>query len=100
MARAGGSIFEIASHGRPAILVPYHDATADHPSTNAAWMAERGAAVVIDDAELSGPRLAIEVGRLIGDPGRLAAMSRASLELARPDAARAVAAEVLAVAHP
>jgi UDP-N-acetylglucosamine--N-acetylmuramyl-(pentapeptide) pyrophosphoryl-undecaprenol N-acetylglucosamine transferase len=100
VARAGGSIFEIAAHGRPAILVPYPRATADHQSTNAAWMAEHGAAVVIPDDELSGPRLASEVGRLIGDRARLAAMSRASLALARPDAARAIAAEVLAVARP
>ena len=99
VARAGGSIFEIAAHGRPAILVPYPQATGDHQSANAAWMASRGAAVVIADAALSGPRLANEVGRLIGDPARLAAMSRASLALARPDAARAIAAEVLAVAH-
>ena len=100
VARAGGSIFEIAAHGRPAILVPYPHATADHQRTNAAWMADHGAAVVLDDAELSGPRLASEVGRLVGDAARLESMSRASLALARPDAARAIAAEVLAVAHP
>jgi UDP-N-acetylglucosamine--N-acetylmuramyl-(pentapeptide) pyrophosphoryl-undecaprenol N-acetylglucosamine transferase len=99
VARAGGSIFEIAAHGRPAILVPYPHATADHQSSNAAWMADGGAAVVVDDAELTGPRLASEVGRLIADPARLPAMGRASLALARPDAARAIAAEVLAVAH-
>jgi UDP-N-acetylglucosamine--N-acetylmuramyl-(pentapeptide) pyrophosphoryl-undecaprenol N-acetylglucosamine transferase len=99
VARAGGSIFEIAAHGRPAILVPYPHATGDHQSANAAWMADHGATVVIADAELSGPRLAGEVGRLIGDPARLAAMSRASRALARPDAAKAIAAEVLAVAH-
>jgi UDP-N-acetylglucosamine--N-acetylmuramyl-(pentapeptide) pyrophosphoryl-undecaprenol N-acetylglucosamine transferase len=100
VARAGGSIFEIAAHGRPAILVPYPHATGDHQRTNAAWMAEHGAAVVIADSELNGPRLASEVGRLIGDRARLAAMSRAALSLARPDAARAIAAEVLAVARP
>jgi UDP-N-acetylglucosamine--N-acetylmuramyl-(pentapeptide) pyrophosphoryl-undecaprenol N-acetylglucosamine transferase len=99
VARAGGSIFEIAAHGRPAILVPYPHATADHQTTNAAWMVDGGAAILLEDAELSGPRLASEVARLIGDPGRLAAMERASLALARPDAARAIAAEVLAVAH-
>jgi UDP-N-acetylglucosamine--N-acetylmuramyl-(pentapeptide) pyrophosphoryl-undecaprenol N-acetylglucosamine transferase len=99
VARAGGSIFEIAAHGRPAILVPYPHATGDHQSANAAWMADHGAAIVIADDELSGPRLAGEVGRLIGDPPRLAAMGRASRALARPDAAKAIAAEVLAVAH-
>ena len=100
VARAGGSIFEVAAHGRPAILVPYPHATADHQTTNAAWMAQAGAAVVLADAELSAPRLAGEVGRLLRDPARRAAMSRASLAIARPDAAAAIAAEVLAVAHP
>jgi UDP-N-acetylglucosamine--N-acetylmuramyl-(pentapeptide) pyrophosphoryl-undecaprenol N-acetylglucosamine transferase len=99
VARAGGSIFEIAAHGAPAILVPYPHATADHQTTNARWMVDAGAAILVDDRELSGPRLASEVGRLIADPARLAAMARASLALARPDAARAIAAEVLAVAH-
>jgi len=54
--------------------------------------------VVIRDAELSGPRLAQEVGRLLADPSALDAMARASAELARPDAARQIAHEVLAAA--
>jgi UDP-N-acetylglucosamine--N-acetylmuramyl-(pentapeptide) pyrophosphoryl-undecaprenol N-acetylglucosamine transferase len=97
VARSGGSIFEIAAYGRPSILVPYPDASGDHQRANAAWMERAGAAVVLDDAECSGPRLAAEVGRLIGDPARLAAMGRAAHALARPDAAVAVATIVLAV---
>ena len=97
VARAGGSIFEIAAYGRPAILVPFPAASADHQTTNARWMERAGAAVVVADDELDGPRLAAEVGRLIGDRGRLAAMARASAGLARPDAAAVVAATLLAV---
>jgi UDP-N-acetylglucosamine--N-acetylmuramyl-(pentapeptide) pyrophosphoryl-undecaprenol N-acetylglucosamine transferase len=100
VARSGGSIFEIAAQGRPAILIPYPHATADHQSSNARWMEEAGAAVVIPDSELTGPRLAQETGRLLADPSRLAAMARASAGLARPDAAAAIAAEVLAAAGP
>jgi len=96
VARAGGSIFELAAYGRPAILVPFPAASADHQRTNAAWMERAGAAVVVDDRDCTGPRLAAEVGRLIGDPARLAAMGRASRALARPDAAAAVATIVLA----
>ena len=94
--RAGGSIFEIAAYGRPAILVPYPAASSDHQRTNAEWMDRAGAAVVLDDRECTGPRLAAEVGRLIGDPARLAAMGRAASSLARPDAAVAVATILLA----
>ncbi|HUB76677.1 MAG TPA: UDP-N-acetylglucosamine--N-acetylmuramyl-(pentapeptide) pyrophosphoryl-undecaprenol N-acetylglucosamine transferase [Solirubrobacteraceae bacterium] len=96
VARAGGSIFEVAAHGRPAILVPYPHATADHQSANAAWMADAGAALVIPDAELDAASLAGEVGRLLADAPRRAAMSRAALSLARPDAAAAIAGELLA----
>ena len=53
LARSGGSIFEVAAAGRPAILVPYPHATADHQTANAAWMAEAGAATIVEDAELS-----------------------------------------------
>ena len=99
VARAGGSIFEIAAHGRPAVLVPYPYATADHQTANARFMERAGAAVVIPDAELTAARLAHEVGRLLADRGRLAAMARASAALARPDAARDIAHEVLSVAR-
>jgi len=98
VARAGGSVFEIAGAGRPAVLVPYPYATADHQTANARFMADAGAAVIIPDADLSGPRLAQEVGRLLADPGRLAAMGRAASAVARPDAAARIAAEVLAAA--
>jgi UDP-N-acetylglucosamine--N-acetylmuramyl-(pentapeptide) pyrophosphoryl-undecaprenol N-acetylglucosamine transferase len=98
VARAGGSIFEICSHGRPAVLVPYPHASADHQTTNARWMADAGAAVIVPDAELDGPRLRREVDALLRDRARLDAMARASAALARPRAAADVADEVLAAA--
>jgi UDP-N-acetylglucosamine--N-acetylmuramyl-(pentapeptide) pyrophosphoryl-undecaprenol N-acetylglucosamine transferase len=98
VARAGGSIFEVAAHGRPAILVPYPHASADHQSSNARWMEQAGAAVVVPDAELDGPRLAREVGTLLGAPQRLGAMSKAARAVARPDAAERIADELLALA--
>ncbi len=99
VARAGGSVFEIAASGVPAILVPYPHATADHQSANARWMADAGAAIVIPDAELTPARLALEVGHLIGDRPRMASMARSTMGLARPDAARVVADELLAAAR-
>ena len=99
VARAGGSIFEIAAAGKPAILVPYPHASADHQTANARWMAAAGAAVCVPDAELTPARLGQEVGALLGDPSRLASMAAASAALARPDAAQAVADEVLAAAR-
>ncbi len=95
VARAGGSVFEIAAHGLPAILVPYPHASADHQSTNARWMSEAGAAIVIEDAQLSAAMLAREVAQLLANPVRLAAMAGASRRLARPEAAREIADELL-----
>jgi UDP-N-acetylglucosamine--N-acetylmuramyl-(pentapeptide) pyrophosphoryl-undecaprenol N-acetylglucosamine transferase len=99
VARAGGSIFEIAAHGLPAILVPYPHASSDHQAVNARWMADAGAAVTIADRELTSARLAHEVATLLADPSRLDGMGRAAQALARPDAARAVARELLLAAR-
>jgi UDP-N-acetylglucosamine--N-acetylmuramyl-(pentapeptide) pyrophosphoryl-undecaprenol N-acetylglucosamine transferase len=98
IARAGGSIFEIAAYGLPAILVPYPHAAADHQSTNARWMVDAGAAVAIDDGELTASALAREVAQLLSNPTRLAAMASASRRLARPEAAREIARELLEAA--
>ena len=79
VARAGGSVLELAAAGLPSILVPYPHATRRPPdrATPATWSAP-GAAVVVPDAELDGPRLAREVGALLGAPQRLAAMANAA----------------------
>jgi UDP-N-acetylglucosamine--N-acetylmuramyl-(pentapeptide) pyrophosphoryl-undecaprenol N-acetylglucosamine transferase len=98
VARAGGSVFEIAASGTPAILVPYPHASADHQMANARWMADAGAAIVIPDRELDAPRLAQEVTELLADKERLAAMASASKGLARPDAAKDIADELLKAA--
>ena len=98
VARAGGSIFEVAAAGKPAILVPYPHAAADHQTGNARWMADGGAAVVVADRELTPERLRAEVEALLGDPARLGAMAGAARALARPDAAERIAAEVRAAA--
>lgn len=98
VARAGGSVFEIAAAGRPAVLVPYPHASADHQTGNARFFADAGAAVIVPDAELTPARLAEEVGRLLADRGRLHAMGGAALALARPEAAREIAGELVAAA--
>jgi UDP-N-acetylglucosamine--N-acetylmuramyl-(pentapeptide) pyrophosphoryl-undecaprenol N-acetylglucosamine transferase len=98
VARAGGSVFELAAAGIPSVLVPYPHATADHQSGNARWMADGGAAVIVPDAELDGPRLAREVAALLGSAARLEAMSAAARRLARIDAADRVADEVVRLA--
>lgn len=98
LARAGGSIFEIAAAGRPAILVPYPHAAGRHQHANAEWMAAAGAAQVLEDSALDPGGLRDLVAATLADRERLERMSAASASLARPDAAAAVATEVFAAA--
>ena len=98
LGRSGGSIFEVVATGRPAILVPYPFATADHQTANAEWMRAGGAASVIADADLDPEELRAEVGAVLGDPARLEEMAGAARALARPDAARRIADQVLEAA--
>jgi UDP-N-acetylglucosamine--N-acetylmuramyl-(pentapeptide) pyrophosphoryl-undecaprenol N-acetylglucosamine transferase len=99
LARSGGSIFEVIAVGRPAILVPFPFATADHQTANAEWMRAAGAATVIPDAELSAERLGSEVAAVLADSSRLEAMAAAARGLAKPDAARRIADQVLEAAR-
>lgn len=98
LARSGGSIFEVAAAGRPAILAPFPFATADHQTANAEWMRAGGAAVVIPDAELTPARLEAEVTAVLKDEARLGEMAAAARRLAKPDAARRIADQVLEAA--
>ncbi len=90
--RAGATtLAEVSASGRAAILVPLATATDDHQRKNAAVFAAAGAAMVIDERELDGSRLANEVASLIGDRERRERMGHAARGLARPDAAARIA---------
>jgi UDP-N-acetylglucosamine--N-acetylmuramyl-(pentapeptide) pyrophosphoryl-undecaprenol N-acetylglucosamine transferase len=98
VARAGGSVFELAQYGLPALLVPYPHASGNHQAANARWMEQAGAATVVADAELTPERLRREIDALVEDESRRLGMAAASRALARPDAARTIADEVLSAA--
>jgi UDP-N-acetylglucosamine--N-acetylmuramyl-(pentapeptide) pyrophosphoryl-undecaprenol N-acetylglucosamine transferase len=97
VARAGATTCaEVSVCGLPAVLVPYPYATGGHQEANARALEREGAAVVVPDAELTPERLEAIVLELLADPGRLAAMAAAMRSWSRPDAAEALAREVLA----
>ncbi|MFL5833627.1 MAG: UDP-N-acetylglucosamine--N-acetylmuramyl-(pentapeptide) pyrophosphoryl-undecaprenol N-acetylglucosamine transferase [Solirubrobacterales bacterium] len=98
LGRSGGSIFEVVAAGRPAILIPFPYATADHQSANAEWMRRGGAASVIADSDLDPERLRDEVSAVLADEDRLETMAAAARSLAKPDAARRIADEILEAA--
>jgi UDP-N-acetylglucosamine--N-acetylmuramyl-(pentapeptide) pyrophosphoryl-undecaprenol N-acetylglucosamine transferase len=98
-ARSGASsLFELAAFGVPTVFVPYPHAADAHQARNAAALVERGAALVVRDAELTGERLAGEVSALLADAGRREGMRRALAQWAPTDAAQRAAAAVVEVA--
>jgi UDP-N-acetylglucosamine--N-acetylmuramyl-(pentapeptide) pyrophosphoryl-undecaprenol N-acetylglucosamine transferase len=99
LGRSGGSIFEFTAAGRPAVLVPYPFATADHQRANARWMERAGAAEIVEDDALDPAALLAEVGGILADEARLDRMAAAARSLAKPEAARVIADQVLEAAE-
>ena len=98
VARAGAStVAELLALGLPSVLVPYPHAASDHQARNAQVLADCGAARVLPETELTPESLAREISGLARDSAARAALSAGARSLGRPDAARAVAGEVLAV---
>jgi UDP-N-acetylglucosamine--N-acetylmuramyl-(pentapeptide) pyrophosphoryl-undecaprenol N-acetylglucosamine transferase len=97
ISRAGGTVWELAAAGTPAVLVPYPHATADHQTSNARHFEHGGGAIVVQQSELE--RVPGIVSQLLADPERLTRMSAAMRSLARPDAAAVVADELIALAE-
>ena len=96
ISRAGGTVWELAASGTPAILVPYPHATADHQTLNARHFERGGGAVVVPEPELD--RVPALVDELLADPARLESMSAAMRAMARPEAAEQIAEELIALA--
>jgi UDP-N-acetylglucosamine--N-acetylmuramyl-(pentapeptide) pyrophosphoryl-undecaprenol N-acetylglucosamine transferase len=97
ISRAGGTVWELAAAGTPAVLVPYPYATADHQALNARYFADGGGAVVVRQEELGDLPALVE--ELLADPDRLRRMSDAMHALAKPDAAGEIADELLRLAR-
>jgi UDP-N-acetylglucosamine--N-acetylmuramyl-(pentapeptide) pyrophosphoryl-undecaprenol N-acetylglucosamine transferase len=96
LARAGGSVWELAAAGKPAVLIPGLFATGNHQTKNARFFERGGGAIVIPEGEAG--RAPEVIRSLLDDPRRLADMSRAMLRLARPDAADEIAEELVGLA--
>jgi UDP-N-acetylglucosamine--N-acetylmuramyl-(pentapeptide) pyrophosphoryl-undecaprenol N-acetylglucosamine transferase len=99
LSRAGATtIAELTVLGAPSVLVPYPYATEDHQRRNAEALEAAGAAVVVDDTDLNGEELVRVVEGLLAEPGKLERMSEAARAWGRPDAAVALADQVMRVA--
>ena len=79
-----GTVTEAAALGKPAMFIPLVPTGGDEQTRNARRSADAGAAVILPNAELNGPRLLRKSGRLLADPERRARMGAAARTLARP----------------
>jgi len=100
LCRSGATtIAELAACGRPAILVPFPQAAADHQTRNAEVLAKREAALLLPQEQLTSQRLAEELIRLLRDPETLASMGKQARTLAAKGAADLILNECRAAAQ-
>jgi UDP-N-acetylglucosamine--N-acetylmuramyl-(pentapeptide) pyrophosphoryl-undecaprenol N-acetylglucosamine transferase len=96
--RAGAvTIAELSAGGMASILVPFPHAVDDHQTANAKFLSGRGAAILIQQRDLSPRRLAELIGSL--DRAKLLDMARKARALGKPDAARIVAQRCMEIAR-
>ncbi|HUY62182.1 MAG TPA: UDP-N-acetylglucosamine--N-acetylmuramyl-(pentapeptide) pyrophosphoryl-undecaprenol N-acetylglucosamine transferase [Candidatus Paceibacterota bacterium] len=99
VSRAGaGSIAEIALWKKPSILIPIPESISHDQRTNAYAFARTGAAVVVEEENLTPHVLVSEMRRIVSDPAAASRMSAASAGFTEVDAARVLANEALVIA--
>ncbi len=92
LSRSGAaSLSELSHFGIPSLLIPYPFAAENHQVLNAAIFTREGAAVVVEQGQVSVDIFAREIGALLRDATRLEKMSRSARALAPADAAGCVA---------
>ena len=95
LSRAGASsVAEIAALAVPSMLVPYPFATADHQTTNARYLVDAGAAVLLPDEKIDTSEFEDDLLGLVDDPARRQAMRDAARGLAQDKAALELADQV------
>lgn len=100
LCRAGAmTIAELAAAGAASILVPFPFAADDHQTANAHYLADRGAAILVPQSELTGARLCRLLGELGQARGRLLEMAKTARDLAVPDATARVASRCVEVVY-
>lgn len=97
VSRAGSAIFEIASWGIPAILIPIANHVGDHQRKNAFAYARAGGAIVIEEANLGPNILMSEIEQLMLDEHKRAKMKDSAKVFARTDASELIAEQIFAI---
>ncbi len=93
-----GGIFDVASWGKPSIMIPYPIAHDDHQRKNAYHYARAGGCVVVEEANMNPSVVLHEIDTILGNRERYDTMARHAKEFFKPDAARKIAIEALTIA--
>lgn len=88
VSRAGATtLAELTSLGIPSILIPSPYVTDNHQEKNALALSDNGAARLLLEKDLTGPKLVENIDQILGNEVRLADMKKAAKKLGIPDAA-------------
>ena len=98
ISRAGSTIFEIAAWGKPSIIIPITETNGDHQRKNAYAYAREGAAIVVEEKNMTSSVLFSEIERLMGDEPLRAKMQAAARAFFKPGAAERIAQEAIRIA--
>lgn len=96
--RAGSALFEIASWGLPAIIIPIDESHGDHQRKNAFNYARHGGARVIEEGNLSPTIIVNEIDRIISNDIEQKNMGHAAKAFSTPDAADKIAQVIIDIA--
>lgn len=97
--RSGASTCsELMLTGKPAILIPSPNVAEDHQTKNALSLVSAGAATLLEESRMHRELLDL-IRDLLGDRDRLDSMSANALKLAKPNAAREIAEDILGLAR-
>jgi len=96
ISRAGaGGIFEIAATGKASILIPLSNSASDHQTKNAHALSSLGAAVVLEENNLTMNLFLNNVFNLVDDPEKLQEMGKKAKQLYNPETNLSIAEEIL-----
>ena len=96
--RAGSTtLFEIATHGKPAIIIPIPEEVSHDQRTNAYAYANTGAGSVLEEGNLTANLLTTEIQSIMNDTVRYEAMGRAAFAFAKPEAAKKIADALISI---
>lgn len=92
LCRAGAlTLSELTIIGRPSVLIPLPNAIDNHQAVNAEWLAGHGAALILEQANMTPASVSSLLAELAADPARLQRMAAAALDAGSPRATADVA---------